>query len=176
MTGCQASHDCTAYLNGKTYRCSLGAAGVSENKKEGDEKTPVGDFPLRKVFYRPDRLAKHELQTGLPSQAMSQSSAWCDDIHSPFYNQFVKLPFTPSHEALWRDDHVYDIVVVVGYNDHPIIKEKGSAIFLHIAREGYTPTAGCVAFSKNDLLAILKQLGPKAHVTVDENRHVFFAT
>jgi L,D-peptidoglycan transpeptidase YkuD (ErfK/YbiS/YcfS/YnhG family) len=170
LSACHSSMACEAYFNGNKYQCSLGRSGISQDKKEGDGATPVGDFPLREVFYRPDRLAK--LETSIPAIAMQEDTAWCDDSASPYYNQQVKLPFTLSHENLWREDHVYDVVVVVGYNDQPVIKEKGSAIFMHIAREGYTPTAGCIAFSEKDLLKILKEAGPGTRIKITANGKV----
>ncbi|MDR3478019.1 MAG: L,D-transpeptidase family protein [Gammaproteobacteria bacterium] len=172
LSACQKPIVCEAYLNGNKYQCSLGRSGVSSNKKEGDGATPVGDFQVREVFYRPDRLTK--LSTAIPVIAMEKNMAWCDDVRSPYYNQQVELPFALSHENLWREDHVYDVVVIVGYNDQPVIKGKGSAIFMHIAREGYTPTAGCIAFSEKDLLKILKEIGPGARVKIEVNGKVTF--
>lgn len=99
---------------------------------------------------------------------------WCDDIRSPLYNQLIHTPFAFSHEALWRDEHIYDIVVILAYNDHPVVKGNGSAIFLHIARPGYLPTSGCIAFSESDLRAILKKVTPKTRIKIEANQAVFF--
>lgn len=139
----------------KTYRCAIGRAGCSRDKHEGDGKTPVGRFHLRECWYRADRLEKPV--TGLPVKAIGEDDGWCDDPKSPYYNQHVKLPCGDSHEALWRDDHRYDLLVPIGYNDHPVISERGSAIFIHVAEEDYAPTAGCVALNRKDLLALLPQ-------------------
>lgn len=109
---------------------------------------------MRQVFWRPDRLTRPE--TALPAEALHPEAGWGDDPASPLYNRPVLLPFAHSHEKLWRDDHVYDLIVVLGYNDAPILPGKGSAIFLHVAREDYSPTEGCVACSLPDLLALLK--------------------
>lgn len=139
----------------KEYPCVLGKNGVTKDKKEGDGATPIGCFPLREVFYRPDRIAKPK--TGLAISEVNKDDGWCDDVNLSEYNQKVKLPFSGSHEKLWREeDNLYDLIIVVGYNDNPIISGKGSAIFIHLARPAFTPTAGCIAFKKEDLLEILK--------------------
>jgi len=143
-----------AVFQGKEYQCAIGKNGVAENKTEGDGKTPIGCFEIRKVLFRKDRIEKP--QTNLPIEEIQENDAWCDDVNDKNYNQQIKLPYNASHEKLWRDDEVYDIVVVLGFNDNPVISGKGSAIFIHIARQGYPPTAGCIAFKKEDLLEILK--------------------
>ncbi len=153
----------TAYWADKAYPCATGQGGIATTKQEGDGVTPVGYFPLRHVFYRPDRVV---LETALPSSPLTLSCGWCDDPASPFYNQYVRTPFPSSHETLWREDDVYDIIVVVGYNDDPIIKGAGSAIFIHVARDGFTPTKGCVAFTRRDLIKILSQLTPQSHLLI----------
>src|SRR3989344_2315937 len=154
-------------FGGKAYRCALGKGGVRSDKAEGDGATPVGCFPIRKVFYRPDRSA-HAPLTVFPTQALLQDDGWSDDVHLPEYNTFVKLPYGGSHEKLWRDDHLYDLIVTLGYNDDPPIGGKGSAIFMHIAREGYTPTAGCIALFQEDLLEILKTATTETRVCIEE--------
>lgn len=141
---------------GGQARCALGRSGVTPAhlKREGDGATPLGAWPIRQVFWRADRLERPE--TALPADALLPEAGWCDDPSSPLYNCPVLLPFAASHEKLWRDDHVYDVIVVLGYNDQPILPGKGSAIFLHLAREDYAPTEGCVACALPDLLALLK--------------------
>jgi L,D-peptidoglycan transpeptidase YkuD (ErfK/YbiS/YcfS/YnhG family) len=126
-------------------RCAIGPNGMGP-KKEGDGKTPIGVFPLRQVFWRADRTEKLVPEDG-----------WCDAPGDPNYNKLVKHPYPVSAEHLWLDSHVYDIIVVVGFNDDPVVQGAGSAIFLHLAREGYTPTAGCVALTDHDLRAALAQ-------------------
>ena len=148
--------DGEAEINGKRYRCALGKAGILVDKKEGDGGTPSGTYPLREVFFRDDRLPPP--QTGLPIRALAANDGWADDSALPEYNTHVTLPYQGSHESLWREDHVYNVIVVVGYNDAPPVAGKGSAIFIHLAREGYTPTAGCVAFALPDMIEILGQL------------------
>ena len=141
---------------GGEARCALGKTGVTpaETKREGDGATPLGVWPMRQVFWRADRLERPV--TGLPADALIPEAGWCDDPTSPLYNCPVALPFPLSHEKLWREDEVYDVIVVLGYNDTPMVPGKGSAIFLHIARPDYSPTDGCVACAREDLLALLK--------------------
>jgi len=150
-----------------SYRCVVGASGVVDAtaKKEGDGATPAGSYLFRKVHYRPDRLDTPA--TGLPVHAMAKDDGWSDDSNDPDnYNRLVKLPYPGSHEELWREDHVYDIVVEIGYNDDPPILGKGSAIFMHLVREAYTPTAGCVALSQPDLLEVLGQTNPGTKIII----------
>lgn len=105
-------------------------------------------------MYRPDRVEAPE--TGLPVRCIFENDGWCDDPAHDDYNRLIARPHPASHEALWRDDHVYDVIVEVGYNDDPPIPGRGSAIFMHVERDGYTPTEGCVALALDDLLGILR--------------------
>jgi len=142
-----------ASWNGKRYRCALGPTGVRREKREGDGATPTGRFPFRRLLYRADRLQPPA--TLLPQQAIDPADGWCDDPASPSYNRAVKLPFGASHERLWRDDGVYDLILVIGHNDDPAMPGHGSAVFIHIAHPDYRPTAGCVALARGDLLEVL---------------------
>lgn len=153
----------TLLFGGRDYRCVVGKGGVGTDKKEGDGKTPIGTFPLRLVYFRPDKL--DSLVTGLPTRALDETMGWSDDEKLPEYNQEVSLPYAGSHESLWRpDDELYDLIVVVGYNDAPAVPGLGSAIFIHVARPAFTPTAGCVALAKSDLLEVLA--GCNAETTI----------
>ncbi|HXF90845.1 MAG TPA: L,D-transpeptidase family protein, partial [Candidatus Nitrosotenuis sp.] len=134
------------------------------NKVEGDGATPQGQFPLREVYFRADHLTKPE--TLLPTTPLSPDMGWCDDPDHPLYNQRITRPFSARHEELWRQDHIYDVIVVIGYNDRPAIPYKGSAIFLHLARFNYEPTAGCVAVSLPDMLEILKTVTLETQITI----------
>ena len=126
------------------FRCAIGKSGFSDHKKEGDYYcTPLGIFALRECWYRADRLAAPK--TGLPLRVIKEDDGWCDDPKSKAYNKPIKRPYKFSHEQLWREDHVYDLIVPLGYNDNPVIPGKGSAIFLHLAHEDYRATEGCVA-------------------------------
>lgn len=139
----------------KTVRCALGRGGVSGAKTEGDGATPVGCYPLRRVLYRPDRVKPPE--TGLPMSALTPSDGWCDAPDDNCYNRPVTLPYPASAEALWREDGLYDLIVVLGHNDDPPVPGAGSAIFLHVARADYGPTEGCVAVARADLGEMLKR-------------------
>ena len=136
------------------YRCALGKNGVREDKQEGNGATPAGRFLLREVLYRADRLSA--LETALPISTIQPHDGWCDDPNDPNYNKKVVLPYPASHESLWRTDNLYDIVVPIGYNDAPAVPGKGSAIFIHVARADYAPTAGCIALVLPDLIEILR--------------------
>jgi L,D-peptidoglycan transpeptidase YkuD (ErfK/YbiS/YcfS/YnhG family) len=131
----------------------LGKGGVSDDKREGDGATPEGCYPLRRVYYRPDHLTTPVCS--LPKQAIEAADGWCDDPADVAYNRAVRLPYPASHEVLWRDDRLYDLLVVIGHNDAPPQPGKGSAIFMHVARPGYLPTEGCVALALADLQALL---------------------
>ncbi len=138
-----------------SFFCLFGKDGITDNKKEGDMKTPTGIFPIRKIYYRKDKIGeiKNENIECIP---IEEKFGWCDDIKKDEYNKFIKLPFDGRYENLWREDDVYDIVIIIGYNDDPVIKEKGSAIFLHIARDNMEYTEGCLAIKKEDMLKLLK--------------------
>lgn len=137
----------------RKVKCALGYSGLSTNKREGDGATPVGRFALRRVLYRADRVTLPPL--ALPVMAIDPNDGWCDDAASPDYNRPIKLPSTARHEQMWRQDALYNIVVVIGHNDDPPVPGAGSAIFLHVARDDYRPTEGCVAIAQSDLMALL---------------------
>lgn len=144
---------------GLRFRCVLGKGGAkpAAGKREGDGASPIGAWPARRVYYRPDKGPAPE--TGLPVIALRPEDGWSDDPGEASYNQLVALPCRGSHERLWRGDGVYDLIVELGYNDDPAVAGMGSAIFLHVARPDYPPTEGCVALAEADLRAVLKQLG-----------------
>jgi len=141
------------------FKCSLGRGGViaANEKNEGDGASPIGVWKLRRVFFREDKVSPPA--TDLPIVPILEHDGWCDDPADPLYNRPVTLPYSASHEKMWRDDDVYDIVVELGHNDDPPIPGLGSAIFLHLARSNYEPTEGCVALSETDLRAVLMQAG-----------------
>ena len=146
---------------GKDYRCAVGRNGVAREgeKREGDGKTPSGTFALRGLYFRPDKVHRDALPDSLKPVALTTEDGWCDEPGDPQYNRFVRLPFAASHESLWRaNDDLYDIIIPIGYNDDPVIPGMGSAIFVHVARGNYAPTAGCVTLSRRDLVEILRTL------------------
>ena len=140
-------------LGSETYRAALGWGGVRADKQEGDGATPVGLLALRSVLYRPDRLPSPACK--VPVKALSPADGWCDDPAHAAYNRLVRLPFNASAEALWRADSVYDIIGILGWNDHPVRPGRGSAIFLHVARLDYAATEGCVALALDELQQVL---------------------
>ena len=146
-------------FKGKSYACVIGRGGFTTDKREGDGATPTGRFPLRSLRFRSDRL-EHP-QTRLLTRAISPNDGWCDAPDDAQYNRPVSLPFQASHEKLWRDDDLYNLIVDLGYNDDPPRPGLGSAIFLHVKSPQSRPTEGCVALSQDDLLEILKECGPE---------------
>lgn len=150
--------------NATVMRCALGRGGIGADKKEGDGVTPLGCFPLRRVMYRADRLEAPK--TGLDVRALGRDDGWCDDSQDESYNRLISLPFSGSYEALWRQDHVYDVIVELGYNDDPVRPGLGSAIFLHVAKPDFAPTEGCVALGLEYLLALLEPCDETARLTV----------
>jgi L,D-peptidoglycan transpeptidase YkuD (ErfK/YbiS/YcfS/YnhG family) len=145
-------------------RCAVGRGGIVRDKREGDGASPAGLFAMREVLFRRDRLAT--LGTALPARALEPEDGWCDDPADPAYNKWVRLPYPAHCERLWRADRLYDIVVPLGYNDDPAVRGAGSAIFLHVARHDFAPTAGCVALAPGDLLAVLEAAQPGARVRI----------
>jgi len=141
------------------FPCMLGRSGIVAQKHEGDGGTPAGVFPLREVRYRPDRLAAPATK-GLPVIPTREADGWCDDPKDRSYNRLVRLPYPASAEKMWRDDRVYDLLAVIGYNDAPPVEGLGSAIFLHVARQAnapgqFAPTVGCVSLKLEDLRSVL---------------------
>ena len=145
-------------------RAALGRSGVRALKREGDGGTPLGRFPVRQVLYRADRGLRPQIP--LPTHAIRANDGWCEDPGNRNYNRLVKLSAQSTADQLMREDHLYDVVLVLGYNDRPRVRGKGSAIFVHLARDGLTPTAGCVALHRRDLLALLTQLRPGSSIVV----------
>ncbi len=139
---------------GLRLRAVCGAAGVTAHKQEGDEATPTGLLPLLRILYRADRIKPP--RCAVPMEPIAPNDGWCDDPTDRAYNKPVTLPYPGRHEALWRNDSIYDIAGILGWNTNPIIPGKGSAIFLHAAKPDYGPTAGCIALSLPDLRTCLE--------------------
>lgn len=145
----------TADWRGRRLRCALGRSGISGDKREGDGATPSGVLIPLRVLYRPDRLPPPP--TSLPTAALAADDGWCDDPDDAEYNRQVALPHGAGCEALWRDNRLYDLIAVTDFNADPVVPGRGSAIFVHLAKPGYAPTEGCIAFSLSDLRAVLRQ-------------------
>jgi L,D-peptidoglycan transpeptidase YkuD (ErfK/YbiS/YcfS/YnhG family) len=140
--------------------CALGPAGIVRRKREGDGGTPAGRFALLWAFYRPDR--KRPAAGGVAMRVLRRDAGWCEDSRSSCYNRSVVLPFLLTHDSMWRDDHLYDLTFVLDYNFTRRKKGVGSAIFLHLARPGLTPTAGCVAIRAADMRRLAPRLSANA--------------
>ena len=138
------------------FKCALGKAGIGEKKKEGDFITPKGKYKITKVYYRADRIKK--IKTNFRLYQIKKNLGWCDDPLSKNYNKLIKLPSKFGHEKLYRKDKLYDLILILNYNFKPIIKNKGSAIFIHIANKNYKKTMGCIGLKKKDLIFILKDI------------------
>jgi L,D-peptidoglycan transpeptidase YkuD (ErfK/YbiS/YcfS/YnhG family) len=151
-------------LGGSYLPCALGTGGSRAIKREGDGASPLGTWALRYVFYRADRTSRP--RTGLPVRVLKPHDGWCDAPGDRNYNRLVQHPYPASAERMWRSDHLYDVVVVLGHNDVPRRRGMGSAIFMHLAREGFRPTEGCIALTKRDLQRILAHTGRGTRVQI----------
>jgi len=154
------------YLSFKNYRvkCSIGKRGIGYKKKEGDLLTPIGKYKIKYVLYRKDRVKK--VQSKLKKIVIKKNMGWCDDPRSNKYNKLIKLPSKFRCEKLYKRKNVYDIILVLNYNMHPVLKNKGSAIFIHIASKNYKKTEGCIAIKKIHLLKIIKELKNNTYVKI----------
>ena len=149
---------------GLKFKCALGKAGIGNKKIEGDNITPKGTFKIVKIYYRKDRIKK------IPSKfkliKITKKMGWCDDPKSKNYNQLINLPFQYRCEKLYRTDNIYDLILVLNYNLKPIIKNKGSAIFIHISRKDYQPTRGCVGLTKKNLLELVQSIKKEEKIKI----------
>jgi L,D-peptidoglycan transpeptidase YkuD (ErfK/YbiS/YcfS/YnhG family) len=150
--------------NDRKIACTLGRSLARADKREGDGATPLGRYPFRRVLFRPDHGPAP--RTRLKVAPIAPDDGWCDASGDPAYNRPVKLPYGASAERMWRDDALYDIVVVLGHNDAPVVTGAGSAIFMHLARADGGPTEGCVGLARADLLDLLAALGPGDEIEI----------
>jgi len=146
------------------FPCALGRSGIGTVKREGDGRTPRFDLPLRSIFYRADRLPRP--RTLLPLKRIGPRDAWCDDQKDRRYNRLIDRPPGEAEERLQREDHLYDVIVELGWNDRPVQRGRGSAIFWHLARAGFTPTAGCVAVEGHVFAKLLPRLARHCRIVV----------
>ena len=157
----------SGYLKYKDFKfkCALGKAGIGKKEIEGDNITPRGTFYVIKIYYRDDRIKK--LSSKFKLIKITKKMGWCDDPKSKKYNQLIKLPTKYSHEILYGKDNIYDLLLVLNYNIKPTIKNKGSAIFIHVAKKNYKKTAGCVALKKADLIYLVKEIKKNTKVIIN---------
>tara|TARA_Y100000590_G_scaffold465811_1_gene639180 strand:+ start:1707 stop:2192 length:486 start_codon:yes stop_codon:yes gene_type:complete len=148
---------------GYRFKCSIGRSGLKKNKIEGDKSTPKGIFSLGKLYYRNDRIKK--IQTNLRVKKIEKNLGWCNDPKNIKYNKEVNIKKIKKSEKLYRNDHKYDALIIIKYNCKPVIKNKGSAIFLHLTKN-YKPTAGCIALMKNDFFKLVKMINKKTKIKI----------
>jgi len=149
---------------GQALPVALGRGGIRANKREGDGGTPKGTFRPRRLWWRADRHRRP--LTFLPVRAIGPEDAWCEDPASRHYNQPIRLERTRDGDRLRRDDHLYDFIVEIDHNSAPRIAGRGSAVFLHLARDNFGPTAGCVSMTKSAMLRLLARLGPDTRIVI----------
>jgi L,D-peptidoglycan transpeptidase YkuD (ErfK/YbiS/YcfS/YnhG family) len=157
----------SSYLKYKNFRfrCALGKAGIGKKKKEGDNITPIGLYKIVKIYYRNDRIRK--ISSKFKLIKITKNIGWCDDPNSEKYNQIINLPTKYGYEKLYRKDNIYDLILVLNYNMNPAIKNKGSAIFIHIANKKYQPTQGCIALKKDNLLKLISKINKNIKIKIN---------
>ena len=144
-------------------KCALGKKGIGYKRKEGDLITPIGQFKIKYILYRKDKV---KISTKLKKKVIKKNMGWCDDPKSNQYNKLVRLPFAYKHEKLFRKENIYDIILILNYNMNPVKKNKGSAIFIHIAKNNFKKTEGCVAIKKTYLIKLIKEISPSTKVKI----------
>lgn len=150
---------------GRHLPVALGRGGIRANKREGDGATPRGRFRLVRLWWRVDRMPRPP--TRLPSRPITRLDGWCEQPTDRRYNRPIRLAPGGTGDRLWREDHLYDLVIELDHNTRPRIAGRGSAVFLHVAREGLRPTAGCIAFAAPALRRLLVRLGPGTRITIE---------
>ena len=161
-----AGNPCRGWLtaDGWTIPVALGRGGIKANKREGDGGTPRGVFLPRRLWWRADRYVRP--RTFLPVRAIRAEDAWCEDTADRHYNQPIRLERGAAGDRLKRDDHLYDFIVEIDHNTRPRVAGRGSAVFLHLARENFSPTAGCVSMTRSNLLRLLRRMGPQTRIVI----------
>ena len=154
----------TLLLDEFKFKCSLGKRGTTFNKIEGDLKTPKGNYSIGSLFYRKDKVVR--FSTKLKKIPIKKNMYWCNDINSKYYNKLITSPKKGKHEKMFRGDGKYDLIIIINYNTKKIIKNKGSAIFLHLTSD-YKKTEGCVAIKKTDMLVLLKLVNNKTKININ---------
>ena len=161
-------------VSNKVFRCQVGSLGLKNAAKkiEGDKTTPIGKWYLETLYYRSDRVLRPILKKKnvLKINQITKYCGWCNDIKSHYYNKYIKInnfrSLNTNYESLWREDNVYDIIIEISHNIKPIIKNKGSAIFIHCSFEDFRTTAGCVALKKRDLVFLIKNINSKPFIQI----------
>ena len=154
--------------NNYKVKCALGKRGIGNKNIEGDFITPKGVYKIKYLLYRKDRVKK--IKSKLKKIIIKKDMGWCDDSKSILYNKLIKLPFNYKYEKLYRSNNIYDIILVLNYNMNPIKKNKGSAIFIHVAKKEYKKTDGCIAIKKRDLLQIIDKIKINTKVIIESQK------
>ena len=152
-------------INHYKIKCAIGKRGIGYKKKEGDNITPKGRFKIKSILYRKDRISN--FKSKIVKLSITKNMGWCDDQSSKYYNKLIRFPFNYSAEKLYRIDNIYDIILTLNFNSNPIKRNKGSAIFIHVAKKNYKNTKGCVAVSKKDLKKIIKNINKNTIVYIN---------
>tara|TARA_B110000438_G_C15348359_1_gene450995 strand:- start:3 stop:494 length:492 start_codon:yes stop_codon:yes gene_type:complete len=152
------------FINDYKVKCAVGKRGIGIKKKEGDQITPKGVFRIKYIFYRKDRVPN--FKSNIRKYPIKKNLGWCDDPRSNKYNQLIKFPFPYNAEKLYKTNNIYDIILILDFNINPVRKNKGSAIFIHVAQKKYNKTQGCVAVSKRDLKKIVEEINKKTTVSI----------
>ena len=152
------------YQNNKV-KCAIGKKGIGKKQKEGDQITPRGTFRVKNILYRKDKI--NYFRSVIKKTPIKKNMGWCDDPKSKDYNKLIKYPFNYKSEKLYRSNNIYDIILVLDFNMHPIKKNKGSAIFIHISNNKYSPTQGCIAIKKKELLKLIKFIDKKTKIFIN---------
>jgi len=152
------------YFDEYIIKCAIGKRGITSRKLEGDKKTPRGTFTFKSIFYRKDRILR--MKSYLKKRIIKKNMGWCDDSSSKYYNKLIKFPFSLSAEKLWLKKNIYDVIIIINYNLKPVVKNKGSAIFLHIAKKNYKPTKGCIAVSKKNMFILASKINGKTKIII----------
>jgi len=158
------------YLTYNNYKvkCALGKRGIGNKRREGDFITPKGNFKIKYILYRKDRIKR--IQSKIKKIIIKKNMGWCDDPVSKNYNKLIKIPSEYNYEKLYKKDNVYDIILVLNYNMNPVVKNKGSAIFIHVTKANYKKTEGCVAIKKVHLLKIIKELKKNIKIKIEDQK------
>ena len=153
--------------NNYKAKCAIGKRGIGYKKREGDLITPIGLYKIKHVLFRSDRV---KIKTKIKKKIIKKNSVWCDDPASKYYNKLVELPFSYRHEKLYKKENIYDIILVLNYNMSPIIKNKGSAIFIHVSKRNYKKTEGCIALKKIHIIKLLKELKNNTKIRIVDQK------
>tara|TARA_B100002051_G_C16711665_1_gene626979 strand:- start:843 stop:1331 length:489 start_codon:yes stop_codon:yes gene_type:complete len=152
------------YFKDYKIKCAIGKRGLAKKKIEGDLRTPRGKYKFLMLLYRKDRIKK--LVSKIKKIMIKKNMGWCDDSNSTYYNRMINFPFKASAEKLYLKKSIYDLILVLNYNYSPVKKNRGSAIFLHVASKNYSSTKGCIAIKKEDLIKLLSQINKKTFIYI----------